>query len=240
MAMSWYDKIYRYCERAGDPGFWAEPLNALSNVAFLLAAVIAARAFARSRRAGGGAGFVEALMIGLVAVIGVGSFLFHTYATRWASYADTIPIGLFMVGYLVYATRRFLGAPWLVVLVALAGFIWALKAAGGVDCQLAFMPVTGRQGGCLNGSVGYLPALAAMALMGLVLAALRHRAAGYLLAGAAVFAVSLTFRTFDLEWCDWLSFAGHTTGTHFLWHCCNATLLYILLLAAIRCAPSRS
>lgn len=232
--MSWYDKIYRYCERAGDPAFWAEPFNAVSNAAFLIAAVLALREFLKLRRTGRGSGSVEASMIALVAVIGIGSFLFHTYATRWASYADTIPIGLFMVGYLVYALRRYLGAPWLLILAALAGFIWSLKTAGSIECTLPQLPITGRQGGCLNGSVGYLPALAAMTLVGILLAAFRHRAAGYMLSAAAVFALSLTFRTFDLELCDLTGFAGHKTGTHFLWHCLNATLLYILLLAAIR------
>ena len=31
--MDW-SKVYSYCERGGDPGFWAEPLNAISNGAF--------------------------------------------------------------------------------------------------------------------------------------------------------------------------------------------------------------
>lgn len=233
--MSWHDKIYRYCERAGDPGFWAEPFNALSNAAFLVAALLAAYHFGKSRSRGGGAGAIEAAMIALVAVIGIGSFLFHTYATRWASYADTVPIGLFMIAYLVYALRHYAGAPWMVIVIALAGFVWSLKMAGSVECTLDALPITGRQGGCLNGSVGYLPAFAAMTLIGLLLAVMRHPAAGYLIAAAAVFALSLTCRTLDLELCGLTTLAGHTTGTHFLWHCLNATLLYILLRAAIRC-----
>ena len=28
------DKIFAYCERGLNPGFWAEPLNAISNAAF--------------------------------------------------------------------------------------------------------------------------------------------------------------------------------------------------------------
>ena len=34
---SWLTPVDNYCERI-DPGFWAEPLNALSNTAFILAA----------------------------------------------------------------------------------------------------------------------------------------------------------------------------------------------------------
>ena len=40
--MAWTDPIDAYCERLG-PGFWAEPLNAWTNLAFLLAALLAPR-----------------------------------------------------------------------------------------------------------------------------------------------------------------------------------------------------
>ncbi len=47
--MDW-GKVYSYCERGGDPSFWAEPLNALSNGAFIIAGLIAAWQLARSPR----------------------------------------------------------------------------------------------------------------------------------------------------------------------------------------------
>jgi hypothetical protein len=37
--MDW-GKVYSYCERGGDPTFWAEPLNAISNGAFIIAVLI--------------------------------------------------------------------------------------------------------------------------------------------------------------------------------------------------------
>ncbi|MGT2481909.1 hypothetical protein ACU4GR_30605 [Methylobacterium oryzae CBMB20] len=40
--MNWFEPVSAYCERGG-PHFWAEPANALSNAAFLLAAAAAAR-----------------------------------------------------------------------------------------------------------------------------------------------------------------------------------------------------
>ena len=78
--MAWTDKIFAYCERAGDPAFWAEPFNAISNVAFLIAALAGAVLLvrtpnARERR-------IEWGLVLLVTIIGIGSFLFHTYATR--------------------------------------------------------------------------------------------------------------------------------------------------------------
>jgi hypothetical protein len=87
-----------YCERSG-PGFWAEPVNALSNVAFLLAAVIA---FRRWRHVGGN----DLASLGLIAVVaagGLGSFGFHALATLGAAVLDVGPIAVFICSYLAYA-----------------------------------------------------------------------------------------------------------------------------------------
>ena len=37
MPSSWFEPVDLYCERT-DPGYWSEPLNALSNASFILAA----------------------------------------------------------------------------------------------------------------------------------------------------------------------------------------------------------
>ena len=38
--MAWSRIVDGYCERAGtDPNFWGEPLNAVTNIAFILAAL---------------------------------------------------------------------------------------------------------------------------------------------------------------------------------------------------------
>ena len=92
--MDW-SKVYSYCERGGDPSFWAEPLNAISNGAFIIAGLVAARQLKRSPRRD--YALFEWLMIALILAIGTGSFLFHTYATVWAIPFDTIPISLFML-----------------------------------------------------------------------------------------------------------------------------------------------
>ena len=41
-----FETIDNYCERIGD-GFWAEPLNAITNLAFILAAFFSWRLMAR-------------------------------------------------------------------------------------------------------------------------------------------------------------------------------------------------
>ncbi len=112
--MDWNSaEVFNYCERGGDPAFWAEPLNAVSNGAFIIAGLIAGVQLARTARAD--RALFEWCLVALVLAIGVGSFMFHTYATVWSIPFDTIPISLFMLGYLGYALRRFAGLPWIAV-----------------------------------------------------------------------------------------------------------------------------
>jgi hypothetical protein len=227
-------KIFIYCERGQDPSFWAEPLNAVTNAAFIIAAMVATRdylALAPERRR------VSALLlIALTYVIGVGSFLFHTYATRWAQLADIIPIGMFMLAYLGVLLRRLVRVNWVLVAVGLLVFVAAFRYAGTIQCpQGDLLPITARAGArCLNGTVAYLPAFITLALATIGLALLRHPAWKTLALAAGVFFVSMTFRTLDLELCELTAYGGHLRGTHFMWHTLNAVTLYLLLRAMIR------
>jgi hypothetical protein len=230
--MDW-SKIYNYCERGGDPGFWAEPLNAISNGAFIIAGLIAAWQLARSPRRD--YALFEWLTVALILAIGVGSFLFHTYATVWAIPFDTIPISLFMLAYLGYALRRFAGLPWILVIGSLIAFYESVRYMQGVQCSNELLPMTREAGKrCFNGTLGYSPAFAALVLVGGLLLVQGHRAAGYLSAAALLFLAAMTFRTIDLEVCTWAVRGGRGVGTHFLWHTLNGAVLYVLMLAAIR------
>ncbi|MGX1096031.1 ceramidase domain-containing protein [Amorphus sp. MBR-141] len=198
-----------YCERTG-PSFWSEPLNAVSNVVFIVAAVLIVHRWSRQR----GDWPVLALAL-LTALIGIGSFLFHTLATGWAAIADTAPIAAFIFAYFFLAMRRFLGLP---VAWALAATVAYLVASVGTVpfLQLVF-----------GGSASYIPALFGLVGVGAVLAARGDpRAAGLLLA-AMLFAVSLASRMADLPVC-----AAFPIGTHFLWHILNATVLYVAMATA--------
>ncbi len=200
MALS--DTIDIYCERT-DPSFWAEPVNALSNLGFFLAAGLAFRLWRRRETADRP---VLGLIV-LVVLIGIGSFLFHTIATKAASLVDVLPITLFVACYLFLALRRFLRlSPW-IALALLAGFFGASEAVS-----------TSVPAEVMNGSEAYLPPLAALVAIG-VLTPDPARRSGLLLS-ATIFAVSLGFRTIDLAVC-----APWPVGTHFIWHLINAALL---------------
>ncbi len=214
--MDWNRPIDAYCERLG-PGFWAEPLNAATNAAFFLAALVA---LVLAWRAGRLDAPVAALA-GLTAVIGTGSFLFHTYATAWAAMADTTPISVFILGYFAAAMNRFGGFGWGRAALLTLGFLAAMTAVSALLDRAV--------GGLLGGSQGYLPALFGLVGVGLWLGGRGHPAGAWLLAAAATFAVSLGFRTADGPLCPvW------PVGTHFLWHILNGVVLGTLLVALVR------
>lgn len=231
-------EIFRYCERGQNAAFWAEPVNAVSNAAFVIAALLAGAMLARRRDFSHA--LWEWLLVVALFVIGAGSFLFHTYATRWAAVADVAPIGVFMFAYLGYALRRFVKLPWLLVAAGLGAFTYAMHLADGIECRVALISVVeAARGPCLNGTAAYTPAFGAMLVIGLALAAMRHPAARFILAAAGIFLVSMFFRTIDWEVCASTRVIGRALGTHFFWHILNATTLFLLVLAAIRHGAAR-
>lgn len=207
---------FGYCERI-DGSFWAEPLNAVTNAAFLVAALAGFWLWRRQ----GGRDAITFVLTGLVFAIGIGSFLFHTIPNRWTLLADVVPIQLFAFGYFALALHRFFGlAGWMTAAGTLAflGLALGLSAAG-----RAMLPPV------LAGSAGYAAFL--LGLAGVALAMSRDPASSHqrrlvTLAGL-VFAVSLTMRSTDGAVCGILPL-----GTHWLWHLLNALVLYLLLRAA--------
>ncbi|WP_299811179.1 ceramidase domain-containing protein [uncultured Roseibium sp.] len=209
MALS--DQVNNYCERLG-PEFWAEPLNAVTNAAFLIAALAAWLIWRRKTPDD----LPALLLIAIVFATGVGSFLFHTFATRWASLADVIPIALFIHVYLFFALKRFLALTW-----------WA--AAGIVVIFFAASPlVIGALAPLAGSSAGYVPALLAIFVVGGLCIRTDRRLGGRLLLTGVIFTASLGFRMLDAPLC-----ADLAIGTHFLWHILNSIVLFTLLRVLI-------
>jgi hypothetical protein len=207
--MEWAEPVDLYCERT-DASLWSEPLNAVTNAAFLIAAVLALRLWRRGDRKD----WPALVLIIVVAAVGVGSFVFHTVATRAAILADVVPIAVFIYGYLLLALVRFLHLR--VIVAAAVVVVYAV-------CAQALSALVPR---LLNGSVGYLPALAA--LIAVAFAATEQGTRRSLGLAAVVFAISLAFRTGDLAVCT-----EFPLGAHFVWHVLNAIVLYVLLRTAI-------
>ena len=122
--MDWNRRIDGYCERTG-PEFWSEPVNAISNIAFILAALLCLTLAMRLRRLDGPVIWLD----GVLFAIGIGSFLFHTFATAWAAAMDTGPILLFILSYFTVAMNRYVGLGWGRAILLTLGFLGALVTA---------------------------------------------------------------------------------------------------------------
>lgn len=208
-----------YCERL-DASFWSEPLNALSNAAFPLVALLIWRVM----RARGPISGMNTVLTGLCALIGLGSFLFHTFANRWSEWADTVPIWSF-VGLYVYAaltTERGTSRRYKVIAAILIS---------SVTLTVLFLMATGETTDAnaadpLNGTGQYAPALIALLIFAAASWRLRLPQAPWVLAAAVTFLASMAFRTFDMALCT-----SWPTGTHFMWHILNAAMIGFLLMA---------
>jgi len=196
--MDWFAAVDGYCERLA-PGFWAEPLNAVTNLAFLIAAAVMWR-----RSAGLGR-----VMCVVLAVIGVGSWLFHTHANRLTGVLDVTPILAFILLYVFAASRDML---------ELKGWQAGLCVVAFVPYAAATVPLWGMVPG-LGSSAGYAPVPVLILFYAWLMRGQPATARG-LAIGAGILIVSLTFRTLDEPLC-----AALPTGTHFIWHLLNAVML---------------
>ena len=159
--MTFSEHVFRYCERGTSDALLAEPINVISNLAFLFAALIGLQLLLWRPREERSADHY--LLVFLVLAIGLGSLAFHLFATEGTELLDVVPIGLFMLVYLGFALNRFLGVPVGLSVLLVIGFTAIMAMTGQVQCWDGGVGLPGPeiQGAkpCLNGSVFYLPAL---------------------------------------------------------------------------------
>ncbi|PSK86803.1 ceramidase [Limimaricola soesokkakensis] len=199
--MDWSAPLDGYCERLG-PGLWAEPLNLVSNAAFVIAAIWC---WHRSEGLG-----LPRLLSALLFIIGIGSALFHSFATVWAMLADVLPIAVFILAYVYAANRVFWRWPvWLSGLGA-AGFVpWALLLTP-LFATLPFFEV----------SAFYWPVPLLIALYAVLLWRRWPMVGRGMALGAGLLCLSLAFRSIDETLCE-----AMPAGTHFAWHGLNGVML---------------
>ncbi len=220
------DHLDNYCERVA-PGLWSEPVNAVTNVAFLVAGGVLLWWLSRLHTRVPAS--VRLLPVTTV-VVGVCSFAFHTFATGFTALLDTLSIVTFILIAAVVTVHLVWDVPWRRAwlaapgyLVFTAGFTTAFAILGGERAAL---------GGYLSALVGLVGFAVAIRLRAPTQS---RRVSTLLLWAAMLFALSLTLRTLDGPLCEQLP-----TGTHFLWHCLNAVVLFLVSVSAIRCWQVRS
>jgi hypothetical protein len=209
--MDWLVPLNHYCERVA-VGLWNEPLNAGSNLAFLVAAAII---LIRQQQAGWSDRTLVLLAM-LAGTVGVGSILFHTFANGWSLVADMLPIAVFIYAFFFVALRRFLHLGAVSAVLATVGLYLAAPAL-----ETLFRPLLGA-------SATYAPGLFATLGVALAVPVMTHDPAPRLLVAAGfAFSMALVFRMLDQPLCATLS-----SGTHFLWHVFNGVAIGLALLAA--------
>ncbi len=203
--MNWTDQIDDYCERV-DLTFWSEPVNAITNLAFLIAAVYMWRRTS-------GVVPARALCVILFA-IGIGSGLFHTTATLWASLADTAPIGLFILFYLFLVNRDVLRLPlWGAALGTLMFIPYAALILPVLD-QVPFVRISNF----------YWTVPILLVVYGFGLRRTQPETTRGFFIGAAILTVSICLRSLDEILCT-----AWPIGTHFAWHILNAVMLAYMI-----------
>ena len=203
-----------YCERTS-AAFFAEPLNAVSNLAFIIAGWVAWQEFWRSQSPHDDA--LLAAIIAIIPIVGIGSFAFHTLATGWAQWADVIPILIFMLLYLWLAMRRYVG--WSRVLSSLALLVFALATLA-LETRV---PAQFLWGGAM-----YLPTVAVCLAIALAPIDVDRRVRRTIAIAVSLFVFGFTLRSLDAPMCTALPI-----GMHYFWHISNATVLYLFVHAAI-------
>jgi len=201
--VDWFSQIDIYCERT-DFSYWSEPLNALTNFFYLAGAIWA---WWRNPEPEVRINRVLAVLLGLIAI---GSYLFHTHATVWASTADVVPIALFILVYLFAVNRDVIGMRWWLALGATLLFIPYAALLIPVLDRVPFLAISNFYWTVPLLIAAYAPFVAR-----------RHPAtARGMLIGAAILSVSITLRSLDLILCD-----VFPVGTHIFWHTFNAIML---------------
>ena len=214
--------ITTYCERTL-PGLWEEPLNAVTNLAFIIAGIVTLMLYRRQSAFNAAAHWDFLLLIALMFAIGIGSGLWHLLPTKWTVLADVIPILLFMNVYLLSLIHRLFGVNRRGLLLVFFGF----QLLNGIAVLIIPRDF-------LNGSMFYGPAWLTLMAVAVFMYATKHELRARLLAAGGIFTASLVFRTVDRELCQWVP-----VGTHFIWHVLNAWLLYVLTSGLIRQAAKQ-
>lgn len=208
-----------YCERT-DAQFWSEPWNAWSNLGFVIAGLWALWTWFQFRKHNSAQVRTRPLVLGfLLVLVGIGSFLFHTFADNLTYLGDLIPIFIFTSVYLYHSAKRYLNYSVLHSSLLLIGCIAAMLV---IETQV---PKS-----ILNGSTLYLPPLVLMFFFALSVRKLsQKRWSRIYLIAAIIFLISLCFRTIDQTICE-----RFPLGTHFLWHSLNGLFLGILMHLALQ------
>lgn len=190
-----------------EPGWKAEPVNLLSNITFLLAAVVAAQ-FAESR--------IDEVLVYQVLCIAIFSSLSHLYVTRFTAIIDEIAICLFVVTYMQVFLFYMLGLD-----------LWTGLALDLLFLLIGWVCIV-KYRNAFNGAIDFVPVLLALWAGGFWVGYAHDSWTMLVNAFLATIAVVARIADFDVD---------IPVGTHFLWHIFTGWLLLNLLLTKFLIFP---
>jgi hypothetical protein len=200
---TWFSSVDIYCERL-DASFWAEPINAISNISFIVAGFFLWRL--KTPR--------SSLLAVLVILIGLGSFSFHTVANRLTGLLDVLAIALYLVAFAFLIPKQWSKNSLLIqlgsVLMLIVSIVLAQLLMSYLKPDLPWLP-----------SGIYLGAWLALIMFALLTQYSNKAAARFLWLAVIVFPASLLSRQLDMSLCDSIG------GTHWLWHLFNGLTLFL-------------
>lgn len=206
------NRVGYYCGRFGE-GLGGELQNSLSNGAFLVAAGLGYAVW-RSKDAR------DATQLGpiiLAALIGVGSFIFHSAPNEFTLQIDLIPIQLFGLAALYYVSRREFELPvWGAITVILLFFL----------VRQGWISVAPR--GALGGGITHIPTVLLLVGCGIRLTYLKMKSGRFFLFAAGFYTIALLARTADLMICR-----SFPIGVHWIWHLSTAAVVGSVLLGLL-------
>lgn len=209
--------FFGVCERAHFTHWYAEPLNVLSNIGFLYVAVMIYRYYHKHEDLENRWVWDIHALTFLTFIIGMNSIIFHLFPSNLTELMDTVPIVMFIIIYFVSVLFR----------------IGKVNLFQGTICIVAFLGfshmLVHQFPRALNDSIGYLSSMVALVAIAVYLHLNARPSSSHFLLAAIIGIASLFCRAVDRAVCDMFPL-----GTHFVWHCLNATLIYILLKQIIR------
>lgn len=199
--MSWNDPLDNYCERTSS-AFWAEPLNVLTNFSFFFAFIYC---YSLLRKTAGKTGATVLLtwIVWTMLFTAVGSFLFHTVATKLTMWGDILPILLFLLSSIYYFLFHLMSWSKLKTILLLLIFLI-------VSVVLCLPPFNQY----LNGSLLYAPTVLVLLYFSYYFPKMKWV--------LSVFILSLIARTLDQIVCD-----SFPLGLHFIWHLLNGLVMVL-------------
>jgi hypothetical protein len=199
--------MYYYCERTTD-GILSEPLNSLTNLAFIIISFLIFKKFREEK--------FSIIFSVLIFSIGVSSLLFHSVPNRITGTMDMFFILIFILMYLF----------------SINNFIFKHSKITSLLFSL-FAPILYYYlGNILKQNVPFLgdSSFYIIILLHLYIIyfytffkAIQSRL--YLMIANLIFTLSILFRALDIYACEF-----NLYGTHFVWHVLNSFVLFMLIM----------